>query len=244
MLNDISILREELVKTFIIHLPHTSFKLPNNDDFLISDCKLQKELLSSADIEVDSIFNIPEIEKHICDFSRVFCDVEKLLKYEVHDIEGRGIFYTKTINGDDLRDFNHSKYWDIITNYYIPYHNDMFNKVSLILDREGVARIIDAHSFNGYDSDIDICIGYDDYHTPKYLLNYVIQFFKNKGFVVMLNNPHSGTYVPMPFFHTNSNVQSIMIEINKKLYCTASGIPIKDRVVRLNNIIKEMFELV
>ncbi|MCK9416912.1 N-formylglutamate amidohydrolase [Candidatus Dojkabacteria bacterium] len=242
MLNDISILREELLKTFIIHLPHASFNLPRNDDFLISGSKLQKELLSSADIEIDSIFNIPEIEKHVCDFSRVFCDVEKLLKYEVRDIDGRGIFYTKTINGNDLREFNHSKYWDVITNYYIPYHKHMYDKVLSILEKEGVVRIIDAHSFNGFDSNIDICIGYDDYHTPKYLLEYVVQFFQSNGYVVELNNPYSGTYVPMPYFQNNGNVQSIMIEINKKLYCNTKGIPIKEMVIEFNDIIKEMLE--
>lgn len=242
MLNDISILREELLKTFIIHLPHTSFDLPRDDDFLISGSKLQKELVSSADIEINKIFNIPEIEKHVCNFSRVFCDVEKTLKYEVCDIKGRGIFYTKTINGDDLRDFTHGKYWDVITNYYIPYHNEMFSKVSSILEKQGVVRIIDAHSFDGFDFDIDICIGYDDYHTPKYLLEYIVQFFKNKGYNVQLNIPYSGSYVPMPYFHTNDNVQSIMIEINKKLYCNINGIPNSDKVIELNDIIKEMFE--
>lgn len=242
MLNDISVLREELFKTFIIHLPHASLYVPDNDDFLISDNKLRNEVLQSADAEIDIIFNVPKIQKQVCSFSRVFCDVEKLLKYEPLDIKGRGIYYTKTINGEDLRDFKHNDYWNVITNYYIPYHNEMYNKVSSILNKQGVVRIFDAHSFNGYDSDIDICIGYDDFHTPKYLLHYVKQFFENKGYNVALNNPYSGTYVPMPFYYKNHNVQSIMIEINKKLYCDINGIP-NVRVNEFNQVIKEMFEL-
>lgn len=240
MLNDTSLFKDDILNTFIIHLPHTSFNLPDNN-FLISGDDLQRELLLSTDVEVDKIFNIPQIQNHVCHFSRLFCDVEKLLKYEPYDIKGRGILYTKTIDDRDLRDFNQSIYWDIITQYYIPYHNEIYEKVSTILKNNGVVRIIDAHSFNGFDTNIDFSIGTDNFHTPKYLSDFVINFLKNKGFNVVTNKPYSGTYVPMPFFNIDVDVHSVMIEINKKLYCNINGNPINTLVNELNGLMKEMF---
>lgn len=241
MLNNMSIFSEEILKTFIIHIPHTSLVIPNDNNFLLSSYDLTKENILSSDIDVDKIFNIPNIQTHVCGFSRLFCDVEKLLKGEVMDEAGRGIYHTKTINGDALRNYTHNEYWNIISNYYMPYHKTMFNKVMTILNENDVVRIIDAHSFNDDNSGIDVCIGTDDFHTPKYLLDLIKLQFEKLGFNVAINKPYSGTYVPMEFFQSNDKVESIMIEINKKLYVDDYNLPILSKVTELNNIIKNIF---
>lgn len=241
MLNDLSQFKDEILKTLIFHIPHTSDYIPNLNRYKLPKPDLDVENLQSMDIDVDGIFNIDGVEKHICNFSRIFCDVEKLLKNEPMDEVGRGIMYTHTIDGKPMREFNHHDYWNIITQYYIPYHTELTRKVNDILTSEGVVRIIDCHSYNGFDNEFDFCIGTDDFHTPKYLSDYVIQFFENKGFKVGVNSPYSGTYVPMKFYGNERRVESVMVEVNKKLYCDNHGRPIPERVSEINQLVKSLF---
>ncbi len=89
------------------------------------------------------------------------------------------------------------------------------------------ALIIDCHSFPAiplpYESNQspdrpDICIGTDDFHTPKALTNQFVDLFKQRGYSVAINRPFSGSVVPGVYYQKNENVQSIMIEINRRLY--------------------------
>lgn len=241
MLNNLSQFKDEILKTLIFHIPHTSDYIPNLNGYKLTKPYLDFENQLSMDIEADNIFNIDGGVKHICNFSRIFCDVEKLLKNEPMDEVGRGIMYTHTIDGKPMREFTHNEYWNIITKYYIPYHTELTRKVNDILRSEGVVRIIDCHTYNDDGGNVDFCIGIDDYHTPKYLSDYVIQFFENKGFNVGMNRPYTGTYVPMEFYNHNQQVESIMIEINKKMYCDDYGKPMPELVEDVNHIIKQLF---
>jgi N-formylglutamate amidohydrolase len=45
-----------------------------------------------------------------------------------------------------------------------------------------------------------------------------LNFFLDRGIEVAINSPYSGTLVPMEHYKRNKNVQSIMIEVNRKLY--------------------------
>jgi len=67
------------------------------------------------------------------------------------------------------------------------------------------------------DEDIDICIGTDAIHTPLKLIEITVNHFSEKGVSVKINEPYSGTMVP-EHHKENVLVQSIMIEVNKKLY--------------------------
>ena len=94
--------------------------------------------------------------------------------------------------------------------------------------KQGV--IIDGHSFSAvplpYEEDDlrpDFCIGTDPFHTPKKLLHTCVTFLRGCGFEVAVNRPFSGTIVPVEHLHSDINVDSIMIEINRHLYVDSNG---------------------
>ena len=87
--------------------------------------------------------------------------------------------------------------------------------------------IIDAHSFSStplpYELHTqefrpDICIGTDNYHTHRNIIEYFYKAFSELEYKVGINNPFCGTIVPLKYYQTNSNVHSVMLEINRSLY--------------------------
>lgn len=69
----------------------------------------------------------------------------------------------------------------------------------------------------------DICIGTDDYHTGAELREKTVTFFEERGYRVAVNDPFAGALVPERFYRKDPRVQSIMIEVNRKLYMDADA---------------------
>lgn len=245
MENNLSLFGEDIKRTFLFHIPHSSTFVPNHDYF--NSNTLCQEVCLSTDWYIDEIFNVKDIEKHVAKFSRVFCDVERFTTDDM-DKFGRGIYYTLTNDGKHLRDFNLEHYNFILENYYKPHHNELSNLVNNILNEEGIVRIVDCHSFNeerlpfeSFGERPDICIGVDEFHTPQYLINLFMLKFESCGFSVGINSPYSGTIVPLGHYKKNKNVESIMIEINKKLYFDEYGCN-QSKLSELQQIVSSIFE--
>jgi len=229
----------------ILHIPHSSTFIPSYEGFVSREAvETQIELLT--DFHTEKIFDINGITKIVTPFSRVFCDVERLKDAdEIMFKSGRGFFYTHSDNGNMLRiDMNGFKE-TVYNDYYLSHHSKLKQEVENKLNQFGTALIIDCHSFSDtpFESDIDkelkrpdICIGTDSYHTPKHLLDLFVNHFWEQGFTVGVNHPYSGTMIPMDYYHKNSNVHGIMIEVNRKLYIDF------DNVKTLNEIITELFK--
>jgi len=49
---------------------------------------------------------------------------------------------------------------------------------------------------------------------------WVCKYLTDNGFSYAINEPFNGTIVPRHFYEKNKKVQSIMIEVNKRLYLT------------------------
>jgi N-formylglutamate amidohydrolase len=47
----------------------------------------------------------------------------------------------------------------------------------------------------------------------------LIGIFEGQGFSVAVNSPFAGTLAPMTHYRKNLNVHSLMIEVNRALYC-------------------------
>lgn len=45
-----------------------------------------------------------------------------------------------------------------------------------------------------------------------------IEYFEKKGFSIGVDWPYKGTIVPMAHYQKNKKVNSIMLEVNRKLY--------------------------
>ena len=64
----------------------------------------------------------------------------------------------------------------------------------------------------------DFNLGTDAFHTSPELANLAEQFFVERGFTVEINRPYAGTLVPMRWYNNDKRVQSLMLEVNRRLY--------------------------
>jgi len=213
----------------ILHIPHSStctedYELNNKD----------REVLRMTDHYTDDLYDFKDATQIILPISRLICDVERFEDDSLESMSkfGMGVCYTTDTEGEELRSISAEEKENILNRYYRPHHQRLSNEVDGELEQSGSSLIIDCHSFPDksyyFNNDFnkkrpDVCIGGDEFHTPKELINEVKKFFLSKGYVVGVNNPYSGTIVPLKHYKKDKKVNSVMIEINRKLYMDEDG---------------------
>lgn len=251
MLNSFDLFGGDIKKSFIFHIPHSRTLIPDYSGFnklLIND-----EINLLTDFGTEDIFHINDTTKLVFPYSRIFCDVERF----VHDNNepmnefGRGFYYTKTDDGKQLRNENKAHENYVHDEYYKPHHKELEKLVDKKLKDVGFVNIIDCHSFNNIplNTDLnkeidrpDICIGVDEYHTPEFLIEMIKKQCEKYKFNYKINEPYSGTIVPLKHYKKNKMVNSIMIEINKNLYISKQTNIVDYRFIGyLNKFINELF---
>jgi len=213
----------------ILHIPHSSI---DTLDYIINN--KVRELQRMTDWYTDDLYDIGSATKIIFPLSRLICDVERFEDDRLEDMSrfGMGVCYTTDTQGEELRVVKHQERNHIIHNYYRPHHQSLSDAVDKELQTKDSTLIIDCHSFPDksyyFNSDFkkkrpDICIGTDSFHTPVELTERIRSFFTRQGYTVEVDNPYSGTMVPLKHYQKESKVHSIMIEINRKLYMNEDG---------------------
>ncbi len=220
----------------IANIPHSSIFIPPEirSSFVLNNDDLQKELLRMTDKYTDEIFScVTELGgvSVIYTYSRLVLDSERFKddKKEPMAAKGMGVIYTKDSNGRLLREINETERYRLLENLYDPYHNAISKEVQNLLSKFGKCLIIDGHSFPAiplpYETNQDIkrpkiCLGTDQFHTPQYLTDFILKFFKNKNnnLTTEINKPFEGCYVPLEFLGKDKRIKSIMIEVNRGLY--------------------------
>ena len=236
-----------LLDTFLLHIPHASIEIPNYEGFIMDKIEENTHLLT--DWATDKIFDVEGVDKIVTPYSRLFCDVERFEdEGEPMAAIGRGFFYTNGYDGSALRQLDKDvKAW-VYTDYYLKHHQLFYDKVKGKLAKHGICHIIDCHSFNDNplvpfsDSPLspDICIGTDAFHTPQNLAYAALDYFKNEGYSVEVNNPYAGCIIPKQFYQIDNAVKGLMIEINKRLYMD-KGIVNDEKVQSLNTVLNDFF---
>ena len=113
----------------------------------------------------------------------------------------------------------------------------------------GSVLLIDCHSFsslpnllnNNPPSDIDICIGYnEDLTRPnKVTIGNIVQYFRSQGYKVGINEPFSNSKT----FSIPTEYNSVMIEVNKKLYMDEHTLEKNEGFNRLKDDIQSLYEI-
>lgn len=248
-MNSNQIFSKNIKDTFLLHIPHSSKEIPFLKGY-VGD--YEAEIVKLTDWKTEEIFDVIDIDKLIFEYSRVFCDVERFADDDKEPMAkyGMGFFYTHTDSGKPLRQNVDNIKQKIYEDYYLPHHRQLYQKVKRKLDQHSVARIIDCHSFSNepFLRDLDktpnrpdICIGTDQFHTPDYLLKYAVKFFEGNGFSVKINSPYAGSIVPIEFYQKNEKVESLMIEINRKLYMSNDKV-VDFKVNNLKSLITDFFK--
>lgn len=217
------------MKNLILHIPHSSTIIPSKEGYCITDEILNQEILKLTDWYTDDLFENETDISIKAPFSRIFCDTERFSddNQEVMSKFGMGVLYEKTDTGEPLRNVPPELRKHILDNYYWKHHNLLTENVRLQLEQFGSSTIVDCHSFpqkpltRALDQSSfrpDFNIGTDAFHTPQKLIDASSTFFEEKGYSLGIDLPYSGAIVPLQYYKKNKNVQSIMLEINRRLY--------------------------
>ncbi|PKL85435.1 MAG: hypothetical protein CVV22_07700 [Ignavibacteriae bacterium HGW-Ignavibacteriae-1] len=213
----------------ILHIPHSSTRIPIREGFIVSKKELEEEILKLTDWHTEDLFHSDEDDMIIADFSRIFCDAERFAddSQEIMSQFGMGVLYENSDDGEVIRTISPALRERILQGYYWRHHQKLSQSVNQQLKSFDKALIIDCHSFPSTPliRDLhkklnrpDFNIGTDSFHTPQKLIDIAVAYFEKAGYTVGIDNPYKGTIVPIEHYNKKQNVQSLMLEINRKLY--------------------------
>lgn len=219
---------------YLLHLPHSSTKIPQEylKDYYLTLKELKDNILEYADLYTDELFQ--DIFKKYGgiknEYSRLFFDPERFGDDRKEDMQknfGLGWFYENAIlQKKPLRSIENKH---IIRKYYDAHHQKLNQLTQETLDIHDTCTLIDCHSFSNkrywFHEDIklpDICIGFEDLHVDKDLVEKILAMFSD--YSIGINKPYCGSLVPTNYWGKDTRVKSVMIEINKKLYLEEDNI--------------------
>ena len=226
-------LKERWYENIVLNIPHAgvrglgSIKCDNKVNLLA-------EVRKWTDWFTDLIF-IPEkndrIKHIIADYSRFAVDVERLLDDPLKK-KGQGIIYTK-YNGQE-RYVSEKERIRLMAYYY-----DYIDRLKSMLSEHSL--LIDCHSFPSDMSDVDICIGYnEDWSKPTdFVINLIVESFKQHGYKVGINAPFSNAIAP----ETGYTYNSIMIELNKRVYLNEQTLDFNENAHKLREQLASLYSL-
>ena len=233
----------EQVPWAVIHLPHASREIPVDlrSTFLLDDEALERELDRMTDHCTDELFAAtnPAVATVRFPVSRFVVDPERFEDDADEPMaqRGQGVIYTLTSGGHSLRHPPAPNEREALLNrFYRPHHARLTALVSRALEAHGKALIIDGHSFPDVPLPMerdqragrpDICIGTDSLHTPAPLVEALVDTCRVLGWTVRINAPYAGTIVPRSFFRQEPRVQSVLIEVNRRLYLEPDARPVR-----------------
>lgn len=238
----------------LLHIPHSSYLIPNEykNLFCITEDELKLERIKMTDSYTEELFNLP-YKKIDFPISRLICDVERFREESDEEMTKQGMWvcYTKTHKLTQLKTVTEQHKKEILKKYYDPHHKKFEEEVKKILKQNKKCLIIDCHSFPSkalpyelYQNDErpDICIGTDDFHTEKNTILYLKNRFEELGYRVGINEPFKGTIMPLKYYKQEKRVQSIMLEINRKLYMNEENGEKIERFEELKSNIKKVIK--
>ncbi len=236
-MNTRTVIAGDATSPVILHVPHASRVIPPEirSSLTVTDDQLAAELDEITDAHADVIAQHaaqsvgPQPWTLRNDLSRLVIDPERFPdEREELNAAGRGAVYTRTCNGDVLRNAVTTTRDALLDNYFHPYAAAMSELVTDRIAATGRAVIIDVHSYptspSAYELHPDgqrpaLCIGTDPHHTLPWLIEAAYAAFSPLE-DIGTDTPFSGTYVPLDRYNTNPHVYSVMIELRRDQYLT------------------------
>lgn len=244
----------------IVHVPHSSRTVPADvrARIVLTDKQLEHELDRMTDSYTADIAAVAVTAStgqrpwvFLNEQSRLVVDPERFPdERESMRQVGMGAVYTRTHDGNVLRQDDPEHERQLLDTYFFPYAQALTNLVADRLATTGRAVIIDLHSFPtarlpyeiGDEHRPPLCIGTDPLHTPPSLEAAVVDAFRLD---TTINSPFSGCYVPLEYYGVDSRVESVMIELRRDQYLDETTMA-KDpsAVTALGNSLTKLVEAV
>ncbi|MDT9664644.1 N-formylglutamate amidohydrolase [Rhodococcus qingshengii] len=239
-MNTRTLIAGDTTSPVILHVPHASRVIPPEirSSLTVTDDQLAAELDEITDAHTDviaqhaaqSVTARPWVLRN--DLSRLVVDPERFPdEREELNAVGRGAVYTRTCNGEVLRNADNATRDALLDSSFHPYAAAMSDLVADRIAATGRAVIIDVHSYpaqpSAYELHTDgprpaLCIGTDPHHTPQWLIEAAYAAFSPLE-DIGTDTPFSGTYVPLDHYNTDPRVHSVMIELRRDQYLTEKG---------------------
>ncbi len=218
-------------EALLLHIPHSSTAIPPDvrPGILLDDDELAREILTITDLYTDELFQFAGAARVANPWSRLVFDPERFRDDSDEPMArfGLGAIYVKTVQGEPLRELTAAGREAMLRRFYDPYHAELDREVTRILERSGRCLIVDCHSFTSralpFETDRvsprpDICIGTDDFHTPRALSLKIEELAAARGLSTRRDWPFAGAITPLRYFRQETRVRSVMIEVNRGLY--------------------------
>ncbi len=216
-------------KPVVLHVPHSSLYIPDADRarILLNDEELREALFDMTDWFTDELFPVKKFDSVVSQVSRLIVDVERFRDDSLEPMakKGQGAVYVATGQGLVLRDHDEAYREQLLRTYYDTHHSAFNLAVARCLQSYERCLIIDCHSYSAAlvtdrpnEAKPEICIGADALHTPEHLVRAAVDCINDSGFSVAVNTPFAGAIVPQQFHAKNSQVCSIMLEVERSLY--------------------------
>ncbi len=92
-------------KKIILHIPHSSTRIPIREGFIVSKKELEAEILKLTDWHTEDLFHSDEDDMIIANFSRIFCDPERFAddSQEIMSQFGMGVLYENCDDDEVIR---------------------------------------------------------------------------------------------------------------------------------------------
>lgn len=182
---------------------------------------IDREIGKWTDWHTDTLFTPRKPEESIVPvifpYSRFYCDVERLAENEPLEAVGQGVFYTKFNGCVRLKTAQ-------LATHAATLHQSHLLNLSSNIDCDNTL-LIDCHSFpTELAPDVDICIGWNENESnpSPTLIHLLKKHFNSYGYHVAFNHPYGNSITPPSAF----SYQSLMIEVNKRIYLTETNAPL------------------
>lgn len=218
--------------TLVLNIPHSSV-----EGMIESGWPINRDMWQSVrrwtDWYTDYLFatSNPHIKTVRMGLSRFIVDVERLIDDPLQEI-GQGIVYTRFEEHMRLVD---SSELMLLRQLYNAHHQTLKQCIT-----PGTL-LIDCHSFPSDISDVDVCIGYnkDWSKPPTEVIGKVRNAFEERGYKVGINTPYSNSVTP----HCPFEYNSLMIELNKRVYMDESTLMMTPEADVIKDIISSLYNL-
>lgn len=232
----------------LLHIPHSSTSFPLGSKCSFKDLNEEEKLL--IDYYTDELF-IPRdpqwyINYVVFPYCRLYCDVERLVNDPL-EYKGLGISYHRIVESDILP-FEERSFSTLreAFKYYADFHAYV-SKIMVDMTVMNKILLIDCHSFSNLPNllnpnppDIDVCIGYNDDETRPndVIIGNIIQHFESLGYKVGVNEPFSNSKT----FSVPVKYNSVMIEVNKRLYMNELTLEKTDGFIGMQHAIMSLYQ--
>ncbi len=227
---------------------HSSYFVPKviRKEMLLSD----REIRNEADLYTDEIFGVSnahvlkgKVSRLVADYNRAPDHIE--LEYQ---LARDGVVVS--VNEDCKQVYKKPPTIEKIVDRIEKYHDPFHEKIESFRDK--VKFLIDGHSLRSVGPEAkldrgktraDIVIGNRHFTTcPRSITLKVINFFKDLGYSVALNDPYEGKYI-LGHHCSRNGLYGLQIEVNRRLYMNEKSLVRKKRgIAKLNSQMEELVE--